>query len=287
LFRSTIRTYKMSLGWRDTSSAVRSIISSDRWRLRAAALTVLADNDSSILPRGAAQATGRGKQFQSAHLRAIIGHDITTGLAHCSEYVGDPRVWDGNDISGLENNVVCGASRFHQFVEVDGYRIAQRGRSIGAGGLARASDSLGVFAGPESSGPMDGGSEESTEGSVEGRVTITVSPASLAIPPASARTSRIVTAIRLIHHGALYRADHRDGLTFSFFYADAYLRMRDQTIGFEHFRYLFSVWTSVNPATCRRTGTKGMPMDPVWLTRTSRLSSFTSKTSTRSHPHCR
>jgi len=36
----------------------------------------------------------------------------------------------------------------------------------------------------------------------------------------------------------LYRADHGDGLTFSFLYANAYLRMRDQTMGFQHFRYL-------------------------------------------------
>src|SRR2546429_928807 len=67
------------------------------------------------------------------------------------------------------------------------------GDSFGAGGLATASDSFGVFTAEGSSGPMDGGSDESTEGSSDGRVTITVSPASLAIPPASARTSRIVT----------------------------------------------------------------------------------------------
>src|SRR5882724_7124125 len=61
-------------------------------------------------------------------------------------------------------------------------------------------DSFGAVAGPGSSGPIAGGSDESAggsdesaEGSCEGRVTITVSPASLAIPPASARTSRMVT----------------------------------------------------------------------------------------------
>src|SRR6266850_8604183 len=54
-------------------------------------------------------------------------------------------------------------------------------------------DSFGAVAGVESSGPIAGGSDESAGGSCDGRVTITVSPASLAIPPASARTSRIVT----------------------------------------------------------------------------------------------
>src|SRR5882762_3136008 len=54
-------------------------------------------------------------------------------------------------------------------------------------------DSFGVVAGAGSSGPIAGGSDESAEGSCDGRVTITVSPASLAIPPASARTSRMVT----------------------------------------------------------------------------------------------
>src|SRR6267378_486525 len=44
-----------------------------------------------------------------------------------------------------------------------------------------------------SSGPIAGGSDESAESSSDGRPTITVSPASLAIPPASASTSRIVT----------------------------------------------------------------------------------------------
>src|SRR5437016_14572760 len=53
--------------------------------------------------------------------------------------------------------------------------------------------SFGVVAAAGSSGPIDGGSEGSTEGSSDGRVTITVSPASFAIPPASARTSRMVT----------------------------------------------------------------------------------------------
>src|SRR5216684_1038527 len=54
-------------------------------------------------------------------------------------------------------------------------------------------DSFGVVVGAWSSGPIAGSSEESAEGSCDGRVTITVSPASLAIPPASARASRMVT----------------------------------------------------------------------------------------------
>src|SRR6202045_5215024 len=54
-------------------------------------------------------------------------------------------------------------------------------------------DSFGVVVGAESSAPISGGSEESAGGSCDGDVTITVSPASLAIPPASARTSRMVT----------------------------------------------------------------------------------------------
>src|SRR5216683_2583499 len=58
-------------------------------------------------------------------------------------------------------------------------------------------DSFDELAAEGSSRPMVGGSEGSSEGSSDcsftGRVTITVSPASLATPPASARTSRSVT----------------------------------------------------------------------------------------------
>src|SRR5437016_4353655 len=54
-------------------------------------------------------------------------------------------------------------------------------------------DSFSVVAEAGSSGPIAGGSDESDEGSCDGRVTTTVSPASLAIPPASARTSRMMT----------------------------------------------------------------------------------------------
>src|SRR5882672_5205757 len=62
-----------------------------------------------------------------------------------------------------------------------------------AGAVPVRVDSFGGGAGAESFGPIAGGSDESAGGSCDGRVTITVSPASLAIPPASARTSRIVT----------------------------------------------------------------------------------------------
>src|SRR5258708_15270805 len=64
-------------------------------------------------------------------------------------------------------------------------------------GSARAApvgvDSFGAVVEAGSSGPIAGGPNESAGGSCDGRVTITVSPASLAIPPASARTSRMVT----------------------------------------------------------------------------------------------
>src|SRR6202171_4711964 len=48
-------------------------------------------------------------------------------------------------------------------------------------------------AGARSAGPIAGGSDVSAGGSWAGRFTITVSPASLATPPASAKTSRRVT----------------------------------------------------------------------------------------------
>src|SRR5215471_12222413 len=52
-----------------------------------------------------------------------------------------------------------------------------------------------VLAGSGSSGPISGGSPVSEGVSWTGRVTITVSPASLDTPPASARTSKIVTGL--------------------------------------------------------------------------------------------
>src|SRR5216684_9179804 len=52
---------------------------------------------------------------------------------------------------------------------------------------------LGAAAGRGSSGPIAGGSDGSAPTSCAARATITVSPASLATPPASAKTSRRVT----------------------------------------------------------------------------------------------
>src|SRR5229473_8226783 len=49
--------------------------------------------------------------------------------------------------------------------------------------------SLGAAAGSGSSGPTTGGSDGSAPASCAGRLTITVSPASFATPPASAKTS--------------------------------------------------------------------------------------------------
>src|SRR6266581_2397110 len=54
-------------------------------------------------------------------------------------------------------------------------------------------DSFDELAAEGSCRPMVGGSEGSSDCSCTGRVTITVSPASLPTPPASARTSRRVT----------------------------------------------------------------------------------------------
>src|SRR6266567_4502323 len=77
---------------------------------------------------------------------------------------------------GAEEEVAPGAERDE---EVAG--------EIGGG------DTFDKLAAEGSSGPTRGGSEGSSDCSCSGRVTITVSPASLATPPASARTSRRVT----------------------------------------------------------------------------------------------
>src|SRR5437773_1225193 len=78
---------------------------------------------------------------------------------------------------------VLGAEMFEAEPALD--RDSARASPVGV-------DSVGVVR-AGSSAPIAGGSEESAWGSCDGRVTITVSPASLAIPPASARTSRMVT----------------------------------------------------------------------------------------------
>src|SRR5712692_7771071 len=88
--------------------------------------------------------------------------------------------------------------------------LFKRGGSTGAGGFAEAletaavedavccgeplwADPLEAAVGAGSSGPIAGGSDGSDGASWAGRFTITVSPASLATPPASAKTSRTVT----------------------------------------------------------------------------------------------
>src|SRR6266513_2258127 len=135
--------------------------------------------------------------------------------------------------------------------------------------------------GAGSSAPIAGGSDESAGGSCDGRVTITVSPASLAIPPASARTSRTVTGRYAWYTIARCTAPTTVmGVLFLSFTLTLTCGQETRPWASSTSVIFCSVGTSVRPATCKRTGTKGIPMDPVWLTRTSRLSSFTSKTST-------
>src|SRR5258707_6985490 len=88
--------------------------------------------------------------------------------------------------------------------------LFKRGGSTGAGefaevfGTAAAEDAgscvepawidpFEAAPGARSAGPIAGGSDGSDGPSWAGRFTITVAPASLATPPASAKTSRIVT----------------------------------------------------------------------------------------------
>src|SRR2546421_154098 len=125
-------------------------------------------------------------------------------------------------------------------------------------------DSFGVVVGPGSSAPIAGGSDESAGGSCDGRVTITVSPASLAIPPASARTSRMVTGRSAWYTMACSTAPTTVmGLLFLSFTLTLTCGRETRPWASSTSVIFCSVWTSVRPATCKRTGTKGIPMDPV------------------------
>src|SRR5260370_7017895 len=84
--------------------------------------------------------------------------------------------------------------------------LFKRGGSRGAGEFGEAEDAgsrvepswfdpLEAAAGTGFSAPIAGGSDGSDGSSWTGRFTITVSPASLATPPASAQTSRNITSL--------------------------------------------------------------------------------------------
>jgi len=105
------------------------------------ALTVSADDDGVIGFCGAAQATGEGKDLESAHLATIIGENKTTRATDRTEDVNDAGVRNSNDIAGLQGNVVGGVAVFDEFVEIDGDGIGGvRGSGCGRGSGGRASD---------------------------------------------------------------------------------------------------------------------------------------------------
>ena len=121
--------------------------------------------------------------------------------------------------------------------------------------------------------------EVSTDSEV-GRVTIAVSPASGATPPASANTSSKVTGRSAWYTiGCGTAPTTVMGLLFLVLTETLTSGWLTNPLACNTSAIFCSACVSVSPLTCSRTGMSGNPIVPVWLTRTSRLSSFTSNTS--------
>src|SRR5713226_10467424 len=88
-------------------------------------LSVFPDYYGMITSCDVTQSTGKSQNFQSSQLSAIICQDKTARFVHRSQNVDNSRVWDGNDIAGLEDDIVRSVAAFHQFVQIDGDRIVQ------------------------------------------------------------------------------------------------------------------------------------------------------------------
>src|SRR5260370_14985136 len=71
------------------------------------------------------QSTGKIANLQSWHLAPVIRQDETAGPRHRSNDIDNSRVRNGDDIAGLEDDVVRGVTAFHQFVQIDSDRIVQ------------------------------------------------------------------------------------------------------------------------------------------------------------------
>src|SRR5260370_32921393 len=62
------------------------------------------------------------------HLAEVICQEKHHRPAERPQNVDDSRMRNGNDVTGLENNIVRGVPAFHQLVQIDGDRIVQAGR---------------------------------------------------------------------------------------------------------------------------------------------------------------
>src|SRR6202022_256130 len=127
---------------------------------------------------------------------------------------------------------------------------------------------------------LTAGACEVSAGSEIGRVTMAVSPASDETPPASANTSSKVTGRSAWYTiGCGTAPTTVMGLLFLSLTETLTSGWLTKPLACNTSAIFCSACVSVSPLTCNRTGISGSPIVPVWLTRTSRLSSLTSNTS--------
>jgi len=159
----------------------------------------------------------------------------------------------------------------HQFVQIDGDRIVQvrriNRRGIRGGVRAAVADEAGCCAGARSEAihwkqRQNRGFRAIAGGSVESDGVSWRADSRSRYRQHRWQGRQPGQDFQKSNRGSLVpwrgrRAQRRCGLTLSLFDAETHFGMRDQAVGFEDSEIFCSACTSVKPATCKRTGTRG------------------------------
>src|SRR5216684_7548222 len=219
-------------------------------------LSVLPHYDRMIAFRGGAQTTSERQNFQSGQLPAVICQDKTTRLAHRSQHIDNSGVRDGNDIAGLENDVVRGIAALHQFVQVDGDGIVQARRITPGGRIWGGGGGRGLLRGAfvvRSFGGSGGGRILRANcrrlgwiGRLHLDGTVNNHGVAGVIGNAAGLRQNFQKShwpVGLVNHGMSDGPNNGDGLALSFFDIEAYFGMRHQAVEFQDFGdFLFGLY---------------------------------------------
>ena len=91
---------------------------------------VFADDDGVIGFGGALEAAGEREDFERRKLGAIVGDGVAAGPGDGAENVDDAGVRDGDDVAGLDDDVVDHVAGFENLAEVDGDGVDERRRNL-------------------------------------------------------------------------------------------------------------------------------------------------------------
>ena len=72
------------------------------------------------------EAAGERENFERGELGAVVGNRVAAGLADGAEDVDDACVRDGDDVAGLNDDVVRHVAGFENLAEIDGDGVGER-----------------------------------------------------------------------------------------------------------------------------------------------------------------